>query len=192
MAPRKNKHEIRFELNDEDYAAFGRYRILYTKGGRSIVWRQRITYLISGVMIALLFTIFHVGRSFTILAYAVAAGLGIGGFLFAQRIVLRQQDRAIKAEQDSVDRVHPVENIVTFNEDSFETKAGDDVQVFAYKDIKLLDLAETAIYVWMSDTMIMPLPLHAFNEMDDMKETYKWMKQKVKEQGGGTERNGKK
>jgi hypothetical protein len=30
----------------------------------------------------------------------------------------------------------------------------------------------------------MPLPLHAFRGMDEMKETYKWIKAKIKEQGG--------
>ena len=36
----------------------------------------------------------------------------------------------------------------------------------------------------MSETMIMPIPLHAFNGMDEMKETYKLIRQKVKEAGG--------
>ena len=53
---KKNKNEIRYALNDDDYSAFGRYRILYTAGGRKLVNHQRLTYFISGVMIALLFT----------------------------------------------------------------------------------------------------------------------------------------
>ena len=51
MASKKNKREIRFALSDEDYGAFGRYRIMYTAGGRKLVNRQRITYLISGICI---------------------------------------------------------------------------------------------------------------------------------------------
>ena len=64
------------------------------------------------------------------------------------------------------------------------TITGSDVQKFKYSDIKLIDLTEEAIYVWMSDTMIMPVPLHAFRGMPEMKETYKWIKEKIKEQGG--------
>ena len=55
---------------------------------------------------------------------------------------------------------------------------------FDYKKIKLVDLTEEAIYVWMSDTMIMPIPLHAFRNMGEMKEAYKLIREKVKEKGG--------
>ena len=184
MAANKNNREIRFVLKDEDYNAFGRYRIMYTAGGRKLVNRQRITYIISGAMIAILFTIFHVDPSFTKLAYAVAAVIGIGGAVFAERMVLRQQDRAIKADADSLERVHPEENFIKLGDESFETRAGSDVQTFSYGEIKLIDLTEEGIYVWMSDTMIMPIPLHAFRGMPEMKETYKWIKDKAKEQGG--------
>ena len=36
----------------------------------------------------------------------------------------------------------------------------------------------------MSDTMIMPLPLHAFRGMEEMKELCKWLRAKVDEQNG--------
>ena len=52
------------------------------------------------------------------------------------------------------------------------------------KDIQQVDLTEEAIYVWMSETMIMPIPLHAFTGMDEMKEAYKLIRQKIKEAGG--------
>ena len=107
MASKKNKREIRFALSDEDYGAFGRYRIMYTAGGRKLVNRQRITYLISGICIAALFTVFHVDHSFTILAYIVAAVIGIGGTVFAEKIVLKQQSDSIRKSQDSLERVHP-------------------------------------------------------------------------------------
>ncbi len=184
MATKKNPREIRFILNDDDYSAFGRYRILYTEGGRKLVNRQRLTYFISGAIIALLFTVFKVDHSFTILAYIVAAVVGIGGPLISERMLLRQQDKAISASKDSLERVHPVENIITIGDDALTTDAGDDHQSFNYKDVKLVDLTEDAIYVWMSDTMIMPIPLHAFNGMPEMKEAYKLIRAKIKEAGG--------
>jgi hypothetical protein len=184
MATKKNPREIRFVLNDDDYSAFGRYRILYTEGGRKLVNRQRITYFVSGAIIALLFTVFHVDHSFTILAYIVAAVVGIGGPLVSEKMLLRQQDKAINASKDNLERVHPVENIITIGDDALRTDAGDDHQSFDYKDIKLVDLTEEAIYVWMSDTMIMPIPLHAFPGMPEMKEAYKLIRAKIKEAGG--------
>ena len=63
----------------------------------------------------------------------------------------------------------------------FDTKGG---KVVALKDIKLVDLTDDAIYVWMSDTMIMPIPRHAFRNADDMKESYKFIREKIKEKGG--------
>ena len=184
MATKKNPREIRFVLNDDDYSAFGRYRILYTEGGRKLVNRQRLTYFVSGAIIALLFTVFKVDHSFTILAYIVAAVVGVGGPLISERMLLRQQDKAISASKDSLERVHPVENIITIGDDALTTDAGDDHQSFNYKDIKLVDLTEEAIYVWMSDTMIMPIPLHAFAGMPEMKEAYKLIRAKIKEAGG--------
>ena len=184
MASKKNKREIRFALSDEDYSAFGRYRIMYTAGGRKLVNRQRITYLISGICIAALFTVFHVDHSFTILAYIVAAVIGIGGTLFAEKIVLKQQSDSIRKSQDSLERVHPDENVITLGDDFLTTDAGADHQEFDYKDIKLVDLTDDAIYVWMSDTMIMPIPRHAFRTADDMKESYKFIREKIKEKGG--------
>ena len=184
MASNKSKRQIRFILTDEDYNSFGRYRILYTAGGRKLVNRQRLTYLISGICIAALFTLFHVDKNFTYFAYAIAAVIGIGGVVFAERLVLKQQSDSIKKSQDSLERVHPDENVITLGDDFLTTDAGSDHQEFDYKDIKLVDLTEDAIYVWMSDTMIMPVPLHAFNNMDEMKEAYKFIREKVKEKGG--------
>ena len=184
MAQKKNSRVIKFALNDEDFRAFGRYRIMYTKTGRKMVNRQRFTYFFSGVMLAILFTVFHVDPNFTKLAYAVAAIIGIGGPLMAEKILLRQQDRAIVSSENSAERIHPAENTVTLGDESFETKADGDAETFEYRDIKLIDLTEEAIYIWMSDTAIMTLPSHAFRGMPEMKETYKWIKAKIKEQGG--------
>ena len=184
MATNKNKRQFRFELNDKDYEAFGRYRIMYTDQGRRMVLRQRITYIISGICIAALFYVFPVSEGFARLAYAVAAVVGIGGAVFAEKLVLRQQRQAIQNAEEALDRVHPPENIVRFDDETFETRAEEDVQTFRYADIKLIDLTEEAIYVWMSDEMIMPVPLHAFRSMDEMKELYKWIKEKIREQGG--------
>ena len=184
MAVNKNRKQVKYELNDKDYEAFGRYRIMYTAQGRKMVLRQRITYIISGICIAALFYVFPVSEGFTRIAYIVAAVIGIGGAVFAEKIVLRQQKQAIERAEATADAVHLPENTVRFDDETFETKAGDDVQTFRYGDIRLIDLTEEAIYVWMSDEMIMPMPLHAFRSMDDMKELYKWIRGKIKEQGG--------
>ena len=184
MAVNKNRKQVKYELNDKDYEAFGRYRIMYTAQGRKMVLRQRITYIISGICIAALFYVFPVSEGFTRIAYIVAAVIGIGGAVFAEKIVLRQQKQAIERAEATADAVHLPENTVRFDDETFETKAGDDVQTFRYGDIRLIDLTEEAIYVWMSDEMIMPIPLHAFRSMDDMKELYRWIRGKIKEQGG--------
>lgn len=185
MAINKNRRQVKFELNDKDYEAFGRYRIMYTAQGRKMVMRQRLTYIISAVCIAVIFTVFPVSDSFARLAYIVAAVIGVGGVIFAEKIVLKQQRDAIQRTEGTADRVHPPENTVRFGDDTFETEAEGDVQTFRYDGIKLIDLTEEAIYVWMSDEMIMPVPLHAFRGgMDEMKELYKWIKGKIKEQGG--------
>ena len=184
MAQNRSKRQVKFELNDKDYEAFGRYRIMYTAQGRRMVLRQRLTYIISGICIAVLFTVFPVSDSFARLAYIVAAVIGIGGAVFAEKLVLRQQRQAIQNAEGSIERVHPPENTVRFDDESFETRAENDVQTFRYEEIKLIDLTEEAIYVWMSDEMIMPIPLHAFRSMDEMKELYKWIKARIKEQGG--------
>ena len=184
MAANKNKREVKFTLKDDDYRAFGRYRIMYTEQGHRLVRRQRMTYLITAAMIAGLFTLFKVDHTFTMLMYVIAAAMAVAGIFFAESFVLRQQDKAIEASENSAERVHAAENRIIFDDDKFTTHAGEDVQEFAYKDIKLVDLTEEAIYVWMSDTMIMPLPLHAFRGMPEMKEMYKWIREKIKEQGG--------
>ena len=59
----------------------------------------------------------------------------------------------------------------------------------ADEEIKLIDLTEEAIYVWMSDTMIMPIPKHAFRDMDEMKEVYRFIKSKIQEQGGSADQD---
>ncbi len=187
MAANKNKREVKFTLNDEDYRAFGRYRILYTDQGRKMVARQRATYLITAVMIAALFTLFKVDHSFTMLMYVIAGAMAVVGIFFAESFVLKQQDRAIQNDAGSAERVHAGENTIRFNDDSFTTYGNGDEQNFRYSDIKLIDLTEEAIYVWMSDVMIMPVPLHAFRGMDEMKELYKWIKEKIAEHGGTAE-----
>ena len=186
MAVNKNKakREFKFVLTDDDYSAFGRYRILYTKGGRKLVNRQRLTYIISGLTLAALFTIFPVSRHFAMLAYVVAAIIGIGGPLYSERMLLKQQEKAIRDSGVTAEGVHQEENIVTLGDDKLITDTGSDHQEFDYKDIKQVDLTEDAIYVWMSETMIMPIPQHAFRNMDDMKEAYKLIREKVQENGG--------
>ena len=185
MASKKNKNEIKFTLKDSDYKSFGKYRIMYTEQGHRMVRRQRLTYLIGAAMIALLFTVFKVEQSsFRYLMYVIAAALAVVGIFFAEALVLRQQDKAIDATANSAERVNAGENTVRFDDDTFTTSGNGDDQVFRYSDIKLIDLTEEAIYVWMSDTMIMPLPLHAFRGMEEMKELCKWLRAKVDEQNG--------
>ena len=186
MAVNKNKakREFRFVLTDDDYSAFGRYRILYTKGGRKLVNRQRLTYIISGLALAALFYIFPVSRHFAMLAYIAAAVIGIGGPLYSERMLLKQQEKAIKDSGVTAEGVHQEENVVTLGEDMLITDTGSDHQEFDYKDVKQVDLTEDAIYVWMSETMIMPIPQHAFRNMDDMKEAYRLIREKVEEKGG--------
>ena len=191
MATKKNPRVIKFVLTDDDYLAFGRYRILYTEGGRKLVNRQRLTYFISGLCIAALFTLFHADHQFTMIAYAVAAVIGIGGPIVSERLLLRQQEKAIKNSTDSIERVRAAENVITIGDDALVTEAGEDHQEFDYKDIKQVDLTEEAIYVWMSYTMIMPVPLHAFAGLDEMKEAYKLIRQKIKEAGGTLADEGK-
>ena len=191
MATKKNPRVIKFVLTDDDYMAFGRYRILYTEGGRKLVNRQRLTYFISGLCIAALFTLFHADHQFTMIAYAVAAVIGIGGPIASERLLLRQQEKAIKNSTDSIERVRAAENVITIGDEALITDAGEDHQEFDYKDIKQVDLTEEAIYVWMSDTMIMPVPLHAFAGLDEMKEAYKLIRQKIKEAGGTLADEGK-
>jgi hypothetical protein len=125
------------------------------------------------------------------IAYAVAAVVGIGGPIMSERILLRQQEKAIKNSTDTIERVHAPENVITIGDDALHTDTGDDHQSFDYKNIELVDLTEEAIYVWMSDTMIMPVPLHAFADMDEMKEAYKLIRQKIKEAGGTAGDDGK-
>ena len=184
MATKKNPREIKFVLTDDDYLAFGRYRILYTKGGRKLVNHQRLTYFISGVCIAVLFAVFPVDHNFKMVAFIASAIVGIGGVIFGEKMLLRQQEKAIKNEMNSIERVHPVENVITIGDEVLITDAGDDHQEFDYKSIQQVDLTEEAIYVWMSDTMIMPIPLHAFDGMDEMKAAYQLIRQKIKEAGG--------
>lgn len=176
MAGGKNMREIQFVLKPEDYKDFGHYRILYTDQGHKMVLRHRLTFIVSGVVVAILFTLFHVDSAFTKLAYVVSAALVLVGIIFSEKMVLSQQDKAIEAGSADIERVHPTTNKICFNDEGFDTYAGSDEQHFKYSDIKLVDLTEKAIYVWMSDTMIMPVPLHAFRNMDEMKEFCKWLR----------------
>lgn len=184
MATGKRTREIQFTLNDEDFKMFGRYRILYTEQGHRMVRRQRLTYLISAAILAGLFTVFHVDRSFTILMYIIAAAMAIAGLIFAESMVLKQQDRAIAATENNAERVHAANNRISFDDEGFTTYAASDEQRFSYKDVKLVDLTDQAIYTWLSDTMIMPIPLHAFRNMSEMKEFSKWFRERVEENGG--------
>ncbi|MBR0399312.1 MAG: hypothetical protein IJH95_00640 [Mogibacterium sp.] len=179
----KNYRELHFQLNDEDYKAFGRYRILYTKNGRGMVRRTMLTYVIIGVGVAVLFSLFPVDEKFRYLMYAASAICILYGLLFAESNLLKQQDRAIENSKNDIERVHPATNVINFGAETFTTSAGEDSAEFRYDEIKTLDLAETAIYVWMSDTMIMTIPLHAFRNMDEMKDLYKWLKSKKEGSG---------
>lgn len=184
MAADKKTREVQFTLNDEDFKMFGRYRILYTDQGRKLVWRQRLTYLISAIAIAALFSVFHVDKGFTILAYIVAAAMAVVGIFFAESMVLRDQEKAIAETENSAERVHAANNKIVFDEEGFTTYAAGDEQRFAYKDVKLVDLTDQAIYTWLSDIMIMPIPLHAFKDLNGMKEFCKWFRARVTECGG--------
>ena len=178
-ANNKRKNELQFKLTEDDIKLFGRYRILYTKQGHRMVLQQRLTYLISAAALAVLFTVFHVDKKFTIMMYITAAVIAFVGIFFAETLVIRQQDREIAKTESSAERVHAVTNTVRLEEEGFSTFAAGDEQHFKYTDIKLVDLTDHAIYVWLSDEMIMPLPLHAFRDLKDMKETCKWIREKA-------------
>ena len=185
----KGARVLEFKLNDDDYKAFGRYRIQYTAGGRKMVNRMRLTYIIMGAGVAALFSVFHVDPLFTKVVYVISALMVVYGVFFAEGSVIKQQDRAIDASKNDVERVHPANNIIKFYDDSFTTSNGGDASEFSYDAIKLIDLTESAIYIWMSDQMIMTLPLHAFRDLDEMKEMYKWIKAKTENENEDDQSN---
>ena len=185
----RNYRELHFQLTDDDYKAFGRYRILYTSGGRKMVRRTMLSYVVIGVGMAVLFTLFPVDPNFRKLMYLVSALCVLYGVFFSERNMLKQQDRAIENGKMDIERVHPAMNVINFGDESFTTSSGEESAEFRYDEIRLIDLAETAIYMWMSDTMIMTIPLHAFRNMDEMKELYKWLKAKKE---GGEQKTGEK
>ncbi len=175
MASNNNFRDLKFTLNDADYKAFGRYRILYTRDGRRIVNRQRLTFVIVAVGIIILFAIFPVGEGVVKMAAGIMTVAGIIGVALSRRMILKQQERAIDASSLDIERVRPVENRISFHDDFFTTVTGDDENTFTYSDMKLVDLTEDGIYVWMNDKMIMPLPAHAFKSVKDMEDAYKWL-----------------
>ena len=178
-ANNKRKNELQFKLTEDDIKLFGRYRILYTKQGHRMVLQQRLTYLISAAALAVLFSVFHVDKKFTIMMYITAAVIAVIGIFFAETLVIRQQDKEIAKTESSAERVNAATNTVRLEEDGFSTFAAGDERHFKYTDIKLVDLTDHAIYVWLSEEMIMPLPLHACRDLKDMKETCKWIREKA-------------
>lgn len=179
----KKKREVQFILTDDDYKAFGHYRILYTPQGRKMVNRQKMTFVIIGVGVAVLISMFELQQGFRTLMYVLSALCVIVGLVFGESLVLRQQDNAIEMSKGDIERIHPENNRIVFDDNGFSTYSGADEQHFSYSDIKLADFTEAAIYVWMSDEMIMPIPLHAFRNMPEMREMYKWIKSHMDGEG---------
>ena len=186
MASNKNRNGkvVQFMLTDDDYKAFGRYRIMYTEQGHKMVRRQRLTFILAGIGISVLFTVFHVDKSFTYLMYVLSAACILAGLLFGEKMVLKQQEQVIEKSRNDIERIHPKMNKVIFGEESFLTVTEGEEHEYLYKDIMLFDFTEEGFYVWMSDTAIMPIPAHAFRSMDEMKEFNKWLKDRIAAAGG--------
>ncbi|NLY87533.1 MAG: YcxB family protein [Clostridiales bacterium] len=174
----KNIRELKFTLNDDDYKAFGRYRILYTRDGQRIVNKQRWTFIIVAIGVIIIFALFPVGAKVFKMTVAIMTVAGLCGVAMSKNMVLKQQARAIDASSMDIERVRPAENKITFYDEFLSTIAGADESTFTYTDIKLVDLTEEGIYVWMSDKIIMPLPAHAFRTVREMEDTYMWLIEK--------------
>lgn len=175
MAQKKNLREISYILNDDDLIAFNQFYILNSKFGKKMIWRQRLIFPVFLLMF-LGITYGFKSEPRIIKGGAILLGaLSVFFFFYAKRLVLNQQVKAVRNSANDLSRIHANETIIKFGDEEFEAMNVDGDHTFNYSEVKKISFTENGIYVWMSDTMAIPISKTAFNRPGDMEELFDFL-----------------
>lgn len=175
MAKKKDFKEVKFILNDDDTIAFNQYYIANSKTGKRIVWRQRLIFPLFIVIYVPIMKAFKADpKVFNIgLCILIAASVIVG--LLAKRIVMKQQEKAVRNASYSLDRIHAEETILQFKEEAIDAYYGGENQSIDYKSVWRLSLTDRGIYIWLNEATAMPIPNSAFSRPGEMIELFKYL-----------------
>ena len=177
MAEKQPIKELTYRLTDDDYIAFNRYHIQHTKSGRSLVNKTRISYVTIALGVAALFFIFPFATKLRIIISVICAGVAAYGIIFAEKKVLKANEKAIRSGSMDISRVREPDNKVTFKGKSFSVEAGSSISEFEYKQIWKIDYTPEGLYIWVSQNQAMSIPMHAFARRSDGHDLYDWLVQ---------------
>lgn len=167
-----------YVLTDADAIEFNRYYIKNTKRGRKVVWQQRmiLPMILLGYVILMLIFKFDSKPVYIFGAFVAAAAVAYG--LACEKIVLNRQEAEIKNSGYNWDNIHPEPTTIDFNDEKIEASYKGQEKDFEYEDIWKVTCTDTAIYLWMNDTVAMQIPVRAFESEQDMHKLFDFLNEK--------------
>ncbi len=169
---------LEYTLRDSDYVAFNRYHLTNSKDGKKVILRQQLVMIIAAAGIFALFCVFKTSPKIRNLVGIICALFALYAIFFGKKMVLKASERAAMEGSGDLGRLHPELNTVTFKGKSFSVETESSSNEFYYSDVYAIDMNEDGIYIWISASVAMSIPTHAFRTRAEIQETYDWLREK--------------
>lgn len=178
MATRNNFKDLKYVLTDEDTIAFNKHYLLHSKAGKKMILEQKIIFPILTVVVFAMMRFFKFGNTLTYVVVGLLALASVYVLINAQNMLLKQQEKAVKKAAYSLESINREESILKFRDENIYSSYEGAESEIEYEKIFKISMAETGIYLWISETSAMPIPASAFPREEGMPKLFDFLKEK--------------
>ena len=178
MATRNNFKDLKYVLTDEDTIAFNKHYLLHSKAGKKMIMEQRIIFPVLTVVVFAMMRFFKFGNTLTLVVVGLLAAASVYVLFNAEKMLIKQQEKAVRKAAFNLESINKEESILKFRDENIYSSYEGAESEIEYDKIFKVSMSETGIYLWISETSAMPIPVSAFPREEGMPKLFDYLKEK--------------
>lgn len=178
MAQKNNYRNLKYKLTDDDTIAFNQFFIRHSEAGRKTVFQQKILFPIMTVIVIPMLYFFKFTTSIVVGAGALLVAASIYMFIFADRLIMKQQEKSINKSSYSLNTLYKDDIVLEFGDEDVHSLSENMDSSFGYDKIVKVSRTLNGMYIWLDENSAMPVPESAFNKADGMSALFSFLKEK--------------
>lgn len=178
MANRRNFTNLKYVLTDEDTIAFNKHYILHSKQGKKMITEQRVIFPILTLVVYAMMTFFKFTNTLTLVVTGLLAAASVYVGINAKNMLLKQQEKLVKKGAYNLESVHRSEAVLDFKDDVIYSSYEGSEKDIDYGEIWKVTMSDRGLYLWLSETVAMPIPISAFPREEGMGKLFELLKEK--------------
>lgn len=177
MAQKNNYRNLKYQLTDDDTIAFNKFFIMHSETGKKTVFQQKIIFPILTLIVVPMLYFFKFNIKIVIGCAVLMVVASIYMLFYAQKMILKQQEKAVNKASFSLDSLHR-DIVLEFRDDDVYSFYEDRESSFGYDRIVKVSRTGNGMYIWLDERSAMPVPESAFNKAEGMNSLFSFLKEK--------------